>query len=127
MNVALLNEKIMIQKNTVTVDEIGNRINAWEDFFSCYATVGGSSSSAKGGSQVQEAGTTEDKTDLSFTVRYCSETLDVDMTHYRILFRDEVYDIVSIDYMNFKKKCLKFRCRRERHGDTPQDNPGPVE
>ncbi len=124
MNVALLNEKIMIQKNTVVEDEIGNRTNEWQDYFQCYVTVGGSSGSAKNGSQVQEAGITEDKTELTFTVRYCTETIDVDLTHYRILFRGNVYDIVAIDYMAFKKKSLKYRCRRERDGDEVQDIAG---
>ena len=35
MKVALLNEKILIQKAVVITDEIGNRKNTWEDYFSC--------------------------------------------------------------------------------------------
>ncbi len=37
----------------------------------------------------------------------------VSVTH-RILFRDQVYDIVSVDHLNYKKKCLKFTCRKVR-------------
>ena len=51
MNIALLNVKISIQKNTAAVDEIGNHINEWEDFFSCFATVNG-----EGGSEKSAAG-----------------------------------------------------------------------
>ena len=41
MDVALLNRKIIVQKNSVTVDAIGNHLNEWVDFYSCYATIGG--------------------------------------------------------------------------------------
>ena len=43
MDVALLNRKIKVQKNTVVVDAIGNHINEWVDFYSCYATISGES------------------------------------------------------------------------------------
>ena len=39
MDIALLNVKITVEKNEVTVDEIGNRRNDWSDFYSCFATV----------------------------------------------------------------------------------------
>lgn len=35
MDISLLNQKIMVQKNSITVDEIGNHLNTWEDFYSC--------------------------------------------------------------------------------------------
>ena len=38
MKVSLLNEKILFQKNAVVSDVIGNRKNAWEDYYSCFAT-----------------------------------------------------------------------------------------
>lgn len=110
MNIALFNERIVIQKNAVTVDEIGNHTNAWEDYYSCHATVGGTS----GGGQSEEAGQTVDVSDLTFSVRYCKEAADVNITQFRIIFRDEIFDIISIDYMNFKKKSLKFKCRKAR-------------
>lgn len=43
MDIALLNQKITIQKNTVVVDDIGNHISKWDDFYSCYATISGES------------------------------------------------------------------------------------
>ena len=43
MDVALLNQKILVQKNEVTVDAIGNHLNQWVDFYSCYATISGES------------------------------------------------------------------------------------
>ena len=47
MNIALLNERIVIQKNEVTVDENRNHTNTWEDYYSCHATISGSSEVAE--------------------------------------------------------------------------------
>lgn len=35
MDIALLNVKIVIEKNAVVVDEIGNRKIAWISYYSC--------------------------------------------------------------------------------------------
>lgn len=43
MDVALLNRKITVQKNTVVTDAIGNHTTEWADFYSCYATISGES------------------------------------------------------------------------------------
>ena len=41
MNTALLNVRITIEENAVIIDEIGNHINEWTDYYSCAATVSG--------------------------------------------------------------------------------------
>ena len=64
MRVALLNEKITIQKAVVTADGIGNRKNSWEDYFSCYATISG-----ENGTEKNAAGNTVEYSDIDFTVR----------------------------------------------------------
>lgn len=51
MKVSLLNEKILFQKRAVVSDAIGNRKNVWEDYYSCFATIGG-----EGGNEKSEAG-----------------------------------------------------------------------
>ena len=40
MNIELLNVRIFIQKNEVISDAIGNRKNAWKDYYTCYADLG---------------------------------------------------------------------------------------
>ena len=109
MDIALLNVKITIQKNEVLVDEIGNHKNVWKDFYSCFATVSG-----EGGTEKSVAGLIVDESDISFTVRYCKKLSGIDSTKCRIVFDGDVYNIVSIDHMNFKKKSLKFKCEKER-------------
>lgn len=109
MEVALLNVRITFQKNSVTVDAIGNHKNGWTDAYSCYATVSG-----EGGSEAQIAGITVDNADLAFTVRYCKKTAGITTDGYRILFGGEIYNILSIHHMNYKKKSMKFRCEKVR-------------
>lgn len=109
MKVSLMNEKILFQKSVVQVDEIGNRKNGWEDYFSCFATISG-----EGGSEKSVAGHTVDESGITFTVRYCKKAAAVCSGQYRILFREELYNILSVDHMNFRKKSLKFRCEKVR-------------
>ena len=107
MNVALLNIRITIQKNETLVDSIGNHKNVWSDYYSCYATVSG-----EGGSEKSVAGLIVDDSDISFTIRFCEKVKSLDSTKYRVIFKDEIYNIASIDHMNFKKKCLKLKCTK---------------
>ena len=64
MNIELLNVRIYIQKNEVISDAIGNRKNAWKDYYTCYATV-----SAEAGKESTDAGLVVDdsKIDLFIT------------------------------------------------------------
>ena len=109
MEVALLNVRITFQKNEVVSDAIGNHRNQWTDYYSCYATVSGES-----GSEKNVAANTLYDSDIAFTVRYCKTLKDADTTKLRGIFQGEPYDITFIDHMNFKYKCLKFRCRKVR-------------
>jgi len=109
MKISLLNEKIMIQKSVVQSDSIGNRKNIWQDYYSCYATIGG-----EGGRENAEAGQTVDGATVTFSVRYCNQLVDIMSTGFRIMFRGEIYNILSVDHMNYKKKSLKFRCEKVR-------------
>ena len=109
MDVALLNVKITCQKNSVTTDAIGNHINEWTDFYTCHATVSG-----EGGNEKNTAGLTVDDSDLAFTIRWCKKASEINATGYRVVFNGELYNITSVDHMNYKKECLKFRCQKER-------------
>lgn len=112
MDVALLNERVVFQKNEVVVDAVGNHGNVWTDYYSCFATIGGEGLASSREAQV--AGTVVEDVSMTVTVRYCRKAVDIMSTGYRLLFRGEVYGIVSVDHMNFKKKALKFVCRKVR-------------
>ena len=51
MKIELMNVRIHISKNTVTVDAIGNHRSEWQPYYTCYATV-----SAEGGKEMTDAG-----------------------------------------------------------------------
>jgi SPP1 family predicted phage head-tail adaptor len=112
MDIALLNTRITIQKATVTADAIGNRKNGWVDYHSCAATVSGEAASSAG-RETNAVGTTVDHSDIAFTVRWCNAVSQVESVGYRILFNGGIYNIVSVDHMSFKKKSMKFRCKKE--------------
>lgn len=109
MDIALLNVKIKIQKNSVITDAVGNHKNEWIDYYSCHATVGG-----EGGTESKAASQTVDNSDISFTVRYCLKVSNIDNTHFRIFFNEEIFNILSVDHLNYKKKAIKFRCQKVR-------------
>ncbi len=107
MDIALLNKRILFQRSAVVKDAIGNHMSVWEDYYECACTVGGES-----GREVEAAGMTVEHTDISFTVRASVAAEGIRSEKYRILFKGSAYDIVSIDHMNYKGRCIKFRCRR---------------
>lgn len=107
MNVALLNVRITLKRHVVTVDAIGNHKNGWEDYYSCAATVGG-----EYGQEKEAAAQTVDHGDITFTVRSCALADAVKSDEFRILFNGDLYDIFSIDHMNYKHKSIKYRCRK---------------
>ena len=109
MDIALLNIRIKFQKNSVTVYAIGNHKNEWTDFYSCHATVSG-----EGGTEKAAAGLIIADCDLSFTIRYCKKAAEITPDGFRVLWGEQLYNIVSIDHMNFKKKVLKFKCEKVR-------------
>ena len=109
MEIALLNVKVTFQKNSVVSDAIGNRKNVWEDYYSCHATVSG-----EGGQEKAAAGLTAAESDIAFTVRFCKRAAEVTADGFRILFGGEIYNIVAVDHMNYRKKARKFRCEKAR-------------
>ena len=109
MEIALLNVKVTFQKNSVAADDIGNRRNVWEDYYTCHAIVSG-----EGGKEKAAAGLTAAESDIAFTVRFCKRAAEVTADGFRILFGGEVYNIVAVDHMNYRKKALKFRCEKAR-------------
>lgn len=109
MNIALMNIRIIFQKNSVITDAIGNHRNAWEDHFSCHATING-----ERGSENETAGQTVSNGRCAFTVRWCRETAAVTETEYRIRCGDDLYNITSIDHQNNKRKSLKFWVQKVR-------------
>lgn len=107
MKISLLNERIELQKSNVEVDDIGNHINVWSKYYSCYATI-----SSESPIEQTSSGAIWDESKIDFTIRYSKEVSNISSIGYRVLFRDSIYEIEGIDHMNYKKKCLKLHCKR---------------
>lgn len=101
-----MNEKITIQKHEVTVDQYGNHIMEWTDYFVCWAYA---STQAK---DEQPEVTTTDQRGITFEVRFCSELENITSDQYRAIFHDEIYNIESVDMMNWMRKTIKLKCRK---------------
>lgn len=109
MNIELLNVRINIMKNETLVDAIGNHKNTWNEYYSCYATV-----SAEAGKEETDAGLVVDDSKIDFTIRYCKKAAAITSTAFRVIFCGELYDILAVDHMNFKRKCIKLSCQKVR-------------
>lgn len=109
MKIELLNVRIFITENSVVTDAIGNHRNDWKEYYSCYATV-----SSETGKESEAAGLVVDDGRVDLTVRWCRKVDTIDATHFRVQFMDELYDILAVDHMNFKKKCVKLKCQKVR-------------
>ena len=107
MEIAKLREKILIQKNTVEIDRIGNHINTWTDYYTCFARPNTYTVDETTGNVIHE------NESISFSVRACCKTKCLTSVNYRVVFKDLVYDIVAIDMMNYEKKEIKIRCKKE--------------
>src|SRR5699024_12572705 len=109
MEIALLNVKVTFQKNSAVADDIGNRKNVWEDYYTCHATVSGES-----GQEKAAAGLTVADSDIAFTIRFCKRAAEVTADGFRILFQGEIYNITAVEHMNYKKRALKYRCEKRQ-------------
>ena len=93
MDIALMNEKVIFQKCSVVKDGIGNHRNEWTEDYCCFATIGGEGLASS--REAETAGTVVEDAGMTVTVRYCKKTAGIRSVTHRILFRDQVYDIVN--------------------------------
>lgn len=101
--------KITIQKSVTVIDNIGNHKNEWQDYFTCHADL-----SNENGREIANAGLTIADYDLAFTVRLCNKFKNLKSDNCRIKYNGDIFNIDSIDHMNFTNQFLKFKCKRER-------------
>jgi SPP1 family predicted phage head-tail adaptor len=107
MRISDLNRKITFQNKDIEVDDMGNRRSIWADYLTTSSYI-----SFQGKGEEVFLGMEVDRSDISFTVRYQNRLKNINTSEYRILFEDEMYNIISIDFMNYKNRLIKFRCRK---------------
>jgi putative phage head-tail adaptor len=99
-----MQERIIIQKSIPVNAGDGNHKLLWEDYYSCYSYVNNLS-----GNEYWAAAQVNSQVDLNFIIRYCSEVSHLDGEHYRIIFRNQFYNIKFVDNVQYKNKSLKLR------------------
>lgn len=113
MDIAAMNLRITFQKHVVSVDEYGNRRNDADDYITCWATESGKGAGGSiDGDENQEAGRTVPQETVDFTTRWCKALSRVTSDNYRIIADGKLYNILFVDPMGYKHKCLKFHCER---------------
>ncbi len=87
--------KIIIQKRTITEDDIGNQIEAWKDWKTLKAKKTG-----LWGQEYYAAKAVNEQDTIVFTVQYVAFIDAMDTVDYRVLFENKAYDIKNIDRVN---------------------------
>ena len=102
MEIGNLNQRITILEHRTVIDEIGNHITKWEETFSLWSKV-----AVKTASETTDAGVTKEIQKLEFLVRQSPATLNINSTNFRILFRNNFYNVTGItplyDHNNYMK------------------------
>lgn len=107
MKIHELNRKITIQSKTVEIDAIGNHTAIWKDYLKTSAYI-----SFQGKGEDIFIGMEIDHSDISFTLRYQKKMKSLNTSTFRILFEEGIYNILSLDFMNYKNRYIKCRCKK---------------
>ena len=109
MNIGSMRSRIVIQKNVLEIDEVGNHVNVWRDWHlcACYANM-------TRGSESSEAGHTLSSDTVTFTVRYCERISQITSDGYRICFNGNLYNITYVDDFQFRHETFKITAQRVR-------------
>ena len=91
MEIGNLNQRITILEHRTVIDEIGNHITKWEETFSLWSKV-----AVKTASETTDAGVTKEIQKLEFLVRQSPATLNINSTNFRILFRNNIYNVTGL-------------------------------
>lgn len=103
-----MSERITIQKGGVIIDKFGNHVKDWIDYFSCWCYPNTYTKEEE-----KEKVRVLDERSIFFEVRYCSELAEIKSDTYRVIYHGDVYDIESVDMMNWQKKTIKLKCRNQ--------------
>ena len=86
-------------------------IEGMQDYYTCHAYVNNLS-----GKEYWEAAQLNAEKEVFFLIRYCSEAAAIDTEHFRIIFREQIYNITFIDNVKYQNKTIKLRAALEKRG-----------
>lgn len=95
---------VTIQQYVSGFDDIGNPSEEWQDYKTCYAYVNGLS-----GREYWEAAVVHGENTVEFVFRWKPFFNSMNTKQYRILFNGGIYDITSIDNIQFRNKTVKIK------------------
>lgn len=95
---------VTIQQYVSGFDDIGNPSEEWQNYKTCYAYVNGLS-----GREYWEAAVVHGENTVEFVFRWKPFFDSMNTKQYRILFNGGIYDITSIDNIQFRNKTVKIK------------------
>lgn len=95
---------VTIQQYVSGFDDIGNPSEEWQDYKTCYAYVNGLS-----GREYWEAAVVHGEDTVEFVFRWKPFFNSMNTKQYRLLFNGGIYDITSIDNIQFRNKTVKIK------------------
>ncbi len=104
MNAGAYREPVIIEKNGYAEDEIGNQVVAWTEYYRGYAYMNNLS-----GTEYWEAAQTQAQNTVMFVLRFHPILSVMNTKEYRLLHHGRVYDITSIDNVQYKNETIKIR------------------
>lgn len=108
MNASMLKNRIIIQKKTSAVNDIGQIAERWGDLMVCHAYANRLS-----GQELIIAAASGQQDVVTFTVRYCNALAELNSNDYRVVFMGRIFNILTVDNVQFLNVEIKLRCREE--------------
>lgn len=96
--------KVLFQKIHANHDLLGVKKDIWNDFKTAYAYVNGLA-----GREFWEAATVQQENTVEFAFRWKPFFDTMNAKQYRIVFRNRIYNITSIDNIQFRNRIVKIR------------------
>ena len=104
--------------SVVTVDDMKNylRVDADDDDSLIESLITGAEKTCMDVARIDDEDefAKVENAEIAFTCRWCKLLSAVETTGYRIVMDDDIYNIVSVNHQNNKKKTLKFFCEKVR-------------
>lgn len=97
-------QRISIEKVVQSYDSIGNPVEEWKPFRKTYAYMNGLS-----GKEYWEAATLNTENTVDFVCRWKKFFNEMGTKNYRIVWKGKVFDIKTIDNVQFRNDTVKIR------------------
>lgn len=108
--VSNMRHRILITRQEVRTDAIGNHTNVQVPFCSRWAYA-----NRLTGSEEDSGGVIREEETIYFVVRFDEETRQITSTGFQVEFHGKTYDITSVDNYKFRNESLTLYAKEKRH------------